>query len=294
VTFAGTNNSYSGPIQLDSNVGAVMIGDGTNFSWTSTGGIVGTAASSWLYLNNGGESTFSDRFSGNGILTKKGEGAVTLAAAQSNKQMPNNTVVEKGVLRYGVNQALSTGTNAGAVAIQRDAFLDLNGFSPTVNGLTGFGCVTNSAVAASAIQVGAYDAASLFSGFFATNVTLTKIGTNTLQLSHLNPTRLPVTVSAGTLALEPGVSLTNGISAAGGGAVRALGYKGLRAEYFDNVFPPSGPVSWPELGTTPAAIEALLAGRLPDLVTDCSSFGDVFSSGASGQYFPGKYIITIP
>lgn len=289
VTFAGTNNSYSGQIQLDGNVGAVMIGDGTNFSWTSTGGIVGTASSSWLYLNNGGENTFSDSFSGNGILTKKGEGAVTLMAAQANKQLPNNTVVEKGILRYGISQALCSGTNAGSVAIQSGAFLDLNGFSPTVNGLTGLGCVTNGAAAASAMQVGAFDAASWFSGLFATNVTLTKIGTNTLTLSHLNPTRQPVTVSAGTLALDLGVALTNGIAIAGGAAVQAVGYKGLRAEYYDNVFPPSGPVSWPELGTTPAAIEALLAGRLPDLVTDCSSFGDVFSSGASGQYFPGKY-----
>ncbi len=290
VTFTGTNNSYQGRVQLEGMVGAMMIGDGTNFSWTSTGGIVGTGTYGWLYLNNSGENTFGDAFSGKGLLTKKGTGTITLTAAQSNRKLPVNTVIESGALRYGLANALSFGTaDAGAVQINTGATLDLNGFSSALNGLAGTGCVTNRAGTAVTLQVGAADAASQFDGQFAPGVTLEKIGTNTLLLTHAEPSRQNVSVAAGTLALYPGVALTNGITLTSDAAVRAASHRGLRAEYYDAVMPQGVPAIWPALGTTVEAVEELLSGRTPSLVTDCASFGDFFDSGEQGTAFPGKY-----
>ncbi len=289
VTFAGSNNTYSGRVQLEGTVGAMMIGDGTNFSWTSTGGIVGTGSRGWLYLNNGGNDTFSDVFSGNGILTKKGLGTVTLAAAQTNKSQPTNTVIEAGTLRYGVSGALASGAGAGAVDIFSTGFLDLNNFSATLNGLTSGGCVTNTGGNAVTLQVGFDTLASAFSGCIASPITLTKIGTNSLTLTHPNPTREAVTVSAGTLVLGPSTAVTNGVTIASNAVVQAFGYQGLRGEYYDNVFPVGGAVAWPELGTTPAAVDALLAGRVPELVIGSGSFGTFFDSTTNGAAFPGKY-----
>ncbi|HPS06355.1 MAG TPA: PA14 domain-containing protein [Kiritimatiellia bacterium] len=289
VTFAGSNNTYSGRVQLEGNVGALMIGNGTNFSWTSTGGIVGTGSRSWLYLNNGGSDTFADAFSGNGLLTKKGLGTVTLAAAQTHKYLPTNTVIEAGTLRYGVQDALASGAGWGVVDLWANAFLDVNGFAATLNGLTGGGCVTNTAATAVGLNVGSDSLASAFSGSFASPITLTKVGTNVLTLTHFNPTREPVTVAAGTLALGPGTALTNGVAVSNSARVQATSYQGLRSEYYDNAFQGTTGGTWPGLGTTPEAVEAVLAGRAPSLITGSGSFGTYFDSTTNGAAFPGKY-----
>jgi len=108
-------------------------------------------------------------------------------------------------------------------------------------------------------------------------------------LGNENPTRQPVAISAGTLALDVGVNLTNGVSVASGAALAANGCYGLRGEYFDNTFPSDQTTAWPTLGNTIAGIEAVLAGKTPDLVADTSSFGTAFDSLANGEAFPGKY-----
>ena len=291
VTFAGTNNTYNGRVQLESSYGAMMIGDGTNFNWQSTGGIVGTGTRGWLYLNNGGSTTFGDVFSGNGRLTKKGAGTLTLASAQTFADSETNVIIEAGMLRYGLATALASGSSAGSglVYVWSGASLDVNGFGVSLNGLSGGGCVTNSAGTAVAVQVGTGNATSSFNGVFSSPLALTKTGNGILTLGHQNPTPQPVTVSAGTLALNIGVNLTNGVSVASGASLGINGCYGLRGEYFDNTFPTEQATSWPALGNTIASIEAVLAGKTPDLVADTSSFGAVFDSLASGAAFPGKY-----
>ncbi|MBP7636873.1 MAG: autotransporter-associated beta strand repeat-containing protein [Kiritimatiellae bacterium] len=289
VTFAGTNNTYQGRVQLEGSWGAMMIGDGTNFSWASTGGIVGTGTRGWLYLNNGAEDTFEDTFSGKGILTKKGLGTITLATANTHANLPTNTVVEAGTLRYGVADALPHGAGYGVVDLGGNAALDINGWAGTFNGLTGGGCVTNSAGTALEVQVGSDTLDSSFSGRLAPPLTLTKIGTRRFTLNHICPTPEPVTVAAGTLALNVGTALTNGVTIAQGATVQALGYQGLRGEYYDNAFTGGSGGNWPALGTTPEAVDAVLAGRSPMLIAGSGSFGETFDSGTKGERFPGKY-----
>ena len=291
VTFAGTNNTWNGRVQLEGAYGAMMIGDGTNFNWQSTGGIVGTGTRGWLYLNNGVSNTLSDVFSGNGRLTKKGAGTVTLATAQTFTDSATNVIIESGTLRYGLANALASGLSAGSglVHILSGAALDVGGFAVSLNGLSGTGCVTNSAETAVALQVGTGNATSLFNGTFASPMTLSKTGSGIFTLGNGNPTRQPVTVSAGTLALNVGVNLTNGVSVASGATLSVNGYYRLLGEYYDNTFPTDQATSWPTLGNTISNIEAVLAGKTPDLVADTSSFGTVFDSLSSGAAFPGKY-----
>lgn len=293
VAFAGTNNTYNGRVQLEGSFGAMMIGNGANFSWASTGGIVGTHTRGWLYLNNGGADTFSDTFSGYGILTKKGAGTVTLATAQSNRNLPTNTVVEAGTLRYGVSGALASGAGAGVADLWTSGVLDVNGFATVLSGLTGRGCVTNSAGTAVELQVGADTLSSSFGGRIASPLTLTKIGAATLTLTYPGVTREPVTVAAGTLALGPGITFTNGVEIASGALVQASGtpgllsgLRGLRGEYYDNFVGSS--YKCPELGNTLAEIEAALTGRTPNLVMGSASFGTFFDSGKNVR-FPDKY-----
>ncbi|HON46900.1 MAG TPA: PA14 domain-containing protein, partial [Kiritimatiellia bacterium] len=289
VTFAGTNNSYQGRVQLEGSWGAMMIGNGTNFSWASTGGIVGTGSRGWLYLNNGAEDTFVDTFSGKGIMTKKGLGTITLATANTHAYLPTNTVIEAGTLRYGVADALPYGAGYGVVDLGGSAALDINGRAGTFNGLTGSGRVINSVGTAQEVQVGCDTLDSIFSGSLASSLTLTKIGTGRFTLNHAYPTPEPVTVAAGTLALDVGTALTNGVTIAQNATVEALGYQGLRGEYYDNAFTGTTGGTWPTLGTTPEAVDAVLAGLSPALIAGSGSFGETFDSGTSGEYFPGKY-----
>jgi len=74
------------------------------------------------------------------------------------------------------------------------------------------------------VQVGSDTLDSIFSGSLASSLSLTKIGTGRFTLNHAYPTPEPVTVAAGTLALDVGTALTNGVTIAQNATVAALGY----------------------------------------------------------------------
>jgi autotransporter-associated beta strand protein len=139
----------------------------------------------------------------NASLTINGGGKVTLACSNG---FTGGTTISAGTLQYGVSNALlSSGpvTLNGAAAV-----LDLGGFSPTVGAVT---------LAGGTIQNGTLTGASygLQNGLVSANlagsgIVLNKTGSGTLIMGGVNTFTGKATVSAGTLQLGVGGSISNG------------------------------------------------------------------------------------
>ncbi len=291
VVFAGTNNTWNGTVILDNYTAATLvIGNGTNFSWNSTGGIVGSSTRGMLYLNTGTDVVFTDTFSGKGALIKRGAGCVTLNTAFSNKDMLSDgfVQVDNGGLRYGVSNALANGAGAGNIAIKNAGFIDLNGYNTTWNGVIGSGLVTNSAAQPVTLTVGYTNVNPRFDGTIARGITLEKVNTNALTLGGVSAAYDTIQLKGGVLALDPVCRVLGGVNQTAGTTLRVNGSVGLRAEYFDNSTTGTGG-TWSESGRTLTELNTYLARFIPALVTDCASFGSIFDSTASGTNFPGVY-----
>ena len=141
-------------------------------------------------------------------LAKLGSGTLLLTAANS---YSGPTAIRAGVLKAGSAAAIPGGAGKGDVIA--DGELDVNGFSLTLNGLSGGGVVNNSAAAATTLTVGANDASSDFAGVVQNSggaLDMHKVGSGTLVFSGgtANTFAGLTTVSGGTLSLNkaPGVN----------------------------------------------------------------------------------------
>ena len=144
-------------------------------------------------------------------LTKIGSGTLTLSGANS---YTGDTTISEGTLAAGSGSAISSGAGAGNV--EDDATLDLNGYSVTVNGLSGSGLVTNSAGGSVTFTLGANDQDGAFDGVIADGVgvtSLTKIGNGKLTLSGANTYSGDTTISEGTLVIGSGSAIPSGAGA---------------------------------------------------------------------------------
>jgi autotransporter-associated beta strand protein len=111
--------------------------------------------------------------------------------------------VSAGALQYGNTNGVPSGAGKGNLAL--DGVLDLAGFSPAINGLTGAGNITNSAATNVTLTLGLNNQGGVFSGIVrqgATNVAITKVGTGSATLGGANTYRGVTTVSAGRLGLS--------------------------------------------------------------------------------------------
>lgn len=136
---------------------------------------------------------------GTGVGLTNVTGRLRLSGANT---YPGDTVISSGTLKIGNNDAIPSGAGKGNVTVT--GTLDLNGFSPSVNGLLGVGTIDNNAPGASVLTVGANDQTSTFSGVIKNTVGslgLTKTGTGTLPLSKANTFTGGVTINNGTVLL---------------------------------------------------------------------------------------------
>ena len=137
-------------------------------------------------------------------IAKQGLGMANLSRANT---YSGATAVVGGTLQLGASDVIPDGSGNGDVAVSSGATLDLNGFSDTINGLSGAGFVDNTAADTTAtLTVGGNNATSTFSGVMrnsGTNSTLNlaKTGSGTLTLSGVNTLTGSVTVSGGNLTL---------------------------------------------------------------------------------------------
>ena len=148
-------------------------------------------------FNNTGANTYTltgtKAITGTTTLVKQGSGVLIINNANS---YSGKTSIFAGTLRVGNVNALPHGSGKSTVIL--NGTLDLNGFSPTLNGLSGTGTVTNSVVGNATLSVGDANTTSSFAGVIADGagtLGLTKIGTGKLTITGLNDN----TYSGGTI-----------------------------------------------------------------------------------------------
>jgi fibronectin-binding autotransporter adhesin len=164
--------------------------------------IAGTSATATVD-NNGNNVTLSGAVSGAGSLAKNGTGTLTLSGANTHA---GNTTVNAGTLKLSAASAIPYGIGYGNVIINTNGTLDLNGQSPSFNGLSGAGLVEANGTVT--LTVGENDATSTFDGAIKNttgSLTLVKNGTNTFALGGTNNTYSGgTTINAGVLQIGNG------------------------------------------------------------------------------------------
>ena len=180
LTLSGAN-SYTGGTTVWS---GSLIGNSTSLQ--------GNIFSNGLVVfNQPSAGTYSGVLSGTGGLLKEGAGTLTLAGAST---YTGGTTIGGGVLRAGSPNVFAT--NA-PLAIGAGTTLDLNGFSHTLNALSGTGFIQ---LGTAKLTTGTDGGSDTLDATISGTGTLEKAGTGTLTLTGTNTYTGGTTVSGGTLA----------------------------------------------------------------------------------------------
>lgn len=195
-TYRGVTTISGGTLQLGNAGGSGSVG---GFS------IVNNAALVFSY-NRGDTITNSADISGSGSLsyTNVGVGVLTLKPLSGANSYQGNTVIAAGTVKLGVVGAIPSGTGKGNLTV--NGILDINGLSPTLNGLSGSGNVDNLTAGGSpTLTVGANDQSSSFGGTIKNTsgtLALIKTGSGTVNLNGGNTYTGSTTVSGGKLGIS--------------------------------------------------------------------------------------------
>ena len=217
------NTGTTGPLTITNAMkttnGTLIFANDAGFPVTFSGPVTLQTGTSTFYINDVYQPTNTVTFSGvissgSAVFVKAGAGVLQLAGANT---YTNNTIITNGILQLGANGGLPSGSGRGNVFIANlggttNSTLDVNGFSGTVNGLSGNGSLDNSSAAQGTLTVGGNNASSTFTGPITStgggqfNIAKTGTGTFTLNSSGLGYTG-NTTVSAGTFIVANGVTL---------------------------------------------------------------------------------------
>jgi autotransporter-associated beta strand protein len=182
-------------------------GDAVNFTDTGSGVVLLSNTVSPLSLNIS-NNTVNYAFSGTGKIsgttgiTKLGSGTATLSL--TNNDYAGGTVISSGTLKLGSTTAIPSGAGKGSVSIDTNGTVDLAGFSETLNGLSGYGSVSNSGTAVSTLTIGSDGTGGNWSGNMtpgSSGITLLKVGNGTLVLSGTNTLTGQSQINGGTTML---------------------------------------------------------------------------------------------
>ncbi|RXZ44441.1 hypothetical protein EBB06_04870 [Crenobacter cavernae] len=193
----GTTISGGGKVQVaaDAALGAANGGLTLNNGTLSTTATHGSARNITLTGNGTFDVlasttlTENGRISGNGGLTKDGDGTLVLCGSDYS----GSTMVNAGTLKACKAGALAQ-TSTSTVAA--GATLDLNNYDQSIGSLAGAGDVT---LASAELTTGGDNSSTTFSGDIGGTGGLTKTGSGTLTLSGDNSYSGATTVSGGTL-----------------------------------------------------------------------------------------------
>ena len=163
--------------------------------------------------------TFATGLSGAGsVLTKLGDGTLTLAGPAAIVPFSGGTVINAGTVKL----ANPTAVVAGPLSLADSTLFDLAGYGATVTGLSAtstLGVISNSSSTNSVLTV-SNTADSSYAGTLAggSALSLTKAGTGTLTLAGNNAYSGPTLVTGGQLAIPAGNGITNSTVTVGSGA----------------------------------------------------------------------------
>ncbi len=197
----------------------------------------------------GGDYGYGGTISGAVTLQKSGPGAQVLTASITGNSLTytGKTIVSEGTLRLAANDRIPDAAATSNVVVgdsASTAFLDLNGYNDTINGLHGtasgtvhsngghLGGVANSVLTLKGTATPALDAT--FSGTLKNNtdtgtstLALIKSGTGTQILAGTNTYTGATTISAGTLLINGNnAGATGAISVASGATLGGSGSLG--------------------------------------------------------------------
>jgi autotransporter-associated beta strand protein len=198
LAMLGTNPTSSGSIAL-TGTGRIFATAVTGVA-TISGGTLDLGGSKSIVVNTGVTLLISNTIS-NGTVNKEAAGILILQASNT---YSGGTSIFGGTVKLGVVDALPA---SGVVGLSTSGVsLDLNGFSPTINDLTGVSgtTITSSTAGAMVLTTGSGTNRS-FSGVIqdgSGTVALLKQGSAIFTLGGANTYSGGTTVSAGTLKLS--------------------------------------------------------------------------------------------
>jgi len=162
---------------------------------TPDGVLITNNVNNYSIIGNGGISGYTG-------LVKTGAGELTLATANS---YSGPTAISGGTLALGAAGAIPGGAGAGTVTI--NGTLDLGGFSPTLNNLSGGGVVDNISAGGSPVLSLAGTTNSTFAGVIQNTsgtLELNYNGTGSLSLAGSNTYSGVTVINSGTLQVGTG------------------------------------------------------------------------------------------
>jgi len=203
----GHNNAFGAGDVTITNTGLLR----AMTSLTTANNIDVAAASALVVDNNGNAATLSGTISGLGSMNKNGTGTLTVSGANT---YAGNTTINGGTYKLGVANAIPSGAGVGNVTVNTNSTLDLNGLSPTFNGLQGGGTVDSLTGGAVTLTVGENDAFATFTGYInntAGSIALVKNGTGNQTLGGTNTYTGGTTINTGMLRVGNLNSNTTGV-----------------------------------------------------------------------------------
>jgi len=217
-------NLGDGGNRLSLGQGATLQVTGTAYTGTARGMTMSTGGGKFNIVDAGNTFTVSGAIDGTGSLTKTGAGALVLSGSNT---YAGATSVTAGTLRVGAAAGLPVNTD---VTLSASTTFDLNGFSKTINVLSGSG---NVLLGAGTLTAGAANGTGTFSGVISGTGGLTKSGSGTLTLggATANTFTGTTTVNDGTLLLQKqGVPAVSRYVTVNSGTLRTNDYSQLPAD----------------------------------------------------------------
>ncbi len=200
--FKGTN-THTGVTTVAA--GTLQLGTGVVGEDGSVAGSIVNHGALIFHYATGANVIYAGNISGNGPLTKRGEGSLRLSGAGTYKGL---TTVTNGVLRMGAAGVLPA---TGLVTLSNNlgASLDLNGFNQTIATITGGGLVGGgTALGSATLTVGDATSFSYSGPFSGIGGGLTKQGSGVMTLTGASTYTGPTSITGGTLRLGSGGSIS--------------------------------------------------------------------------------------
>lgn len=271
---AGTENTT-----LLLNGGTLNMG---GFSIGASGALVGSGTGSVQF--NSGTLRNVAQFNNGAALVKTSGGTLTLDG--TNAYTGDTTfAVGGGTLRLGASNAIPDGTGKGNL-VTTNGTVDLNGFSDTVNGLSGTGVVDNLAPAtASTLTIGGANTVATFSGTLqntgaGSTLALVKTGTGVNTLNTANTYSGGTTISGGSLQIDHPNALGSGALVINGG-VRVVVGTGIDLSTPITLGPNTAAASRGMVEPAAAAGSATVSG--PITITAAPNAGGHFAAPTAGS-----------
>jgi len=250
------NDSLSGTITLAGNSRIGFIGGGA--SATVSGRITGSYGLDLYGCFNTASTTQTFTLANTGPANDYTGNTTIYNNYYNGSSAGNNTV-----LKLGANEQIPNGSGKGNVVFSNNSgnvnrlnTFEMNGFSETVNGIsgsnptTGTEVIQNTTTGASILTIGDADSSSAFSGNIkdggaGKTLAITKIGSGTLTLSGANTYNGGTAINGGTLLINNATGSTgtgtNAVNINSGGTLGGTGFiTGLVTNNAGGILSPGG------------------------------------------------------